>query len=239
MEGGGEMKTVALIPARSGSKRVPNKNILPLGGIPLMAHSIVLARSLEGIDGVYVSTDSEQYGSIAKKWDAEVIWRSDEAAADNATDFDVLDHFRGKVDWDLCVYLRPTTPLRSARIVQEAIREMEVAQGSNITGLRSVHVMPESAFKSYVRADTGLIRPIVANQDPDIPNQWAVPTFKANGYVDIALASEISDGRLWGPSVIGYRTPVTHEIDTPEDFNYLEYLIQQRHYETEVQRDQN
>ena len=80
-------KTCAFIFARGGSKGVPRKNILPIGGLPLIVHSIKVAQSLENIEGIYVSTDCEEIASIAAAAGAEIINRPIELATDTASEW--------------------------------------------------------------------------------------------------------------------------------------------------------
>ena len=88
------MKVIALIPARSGSKRVPNKNIRWLKGKPLMVWTIEVAKACEGVDEVWVSTDSETYARMAKEFGAKVHMRVyAEASNDTAGDFEVIHDF--------------------------------------------------------------------------------------------------------------------------------------------------
>ena len=80
-------KTCAFVFARGGSKGLPGKNILPIGGHPLIAHSIRLAQSIEAIDSVYVSTDCPQIALAAKQYGAELIKRPDEMATDTSLEW--------------------------------------------------------------------------------------------------------------------------------------------------------
>ena len=84
----------AIIPARSGSKGVKNKNIMQLDGHPLMAHSIVAAKKCKTIDRVIVSTDSEEYAEIARQYGAETPFiRPKSISGDAATDIEFFKHF--------------------------------------------------------------------------------------------------------------------------------------------------
>ena len=125
----GRKNIVALIPARSGSKGVPNKNIRYLGDVPLIAYSIIAALKSTLIDRVIVSTDSEEYADIARNYGAEVPFiRPAEISGDTATDLQLFEH---AISWfeknenlvpQYFVHLRPTTPLRDPRIIDDAIK---------------------------------------------------------------------------------------------------------------------
>ena len=87
------MKIIAFIPARSGSKGVPHKNIRKLGKLPLIAYSILLAKMIKEIDRIIVSTDSEEYALIAKEVGAEVPFiRPKNISGDKSTDFHAIKH---------------------------------------------------------------------------------------------------------------------------------------------------
>jgi CMP-N,N'-diacetyllegionaminic acid synthase len=120
--------TIAIIPARSGSKGVIDKNIRVLSGRPLIAYSIQAALIADNIDRVIVSTDSEHYAYIAREYGAEVPFlRPAEISTDFSSDYDLMKH---ALDWlktsegkipEYIVHLRPTTPLRDPAIVDAAV----------------------------------------------------------------------------------------------------------------------
>lgn len=215
------MKTIALIPARSGSKRVPDKNIRELKGKPLMAWSIEVAKACEGIDEVYVSTDDTNYGDIATDNMAFCLMRPDRISTDTAIDFDVINHAFDCTDFDLCIYLRPTTPFREVYVVERSIRLMQ--ENPEIPSLRSVHQMKESAYK-FFRIKGSILHPLSKKDLTDAPNQAVPATYRPNGYVDIVRRENVESGALWGESRYPFITKRTHEIDTEEDFKYAEYL---------------
>ena len=120
-------KVVALIPARAGSKGVPNKNIRLLGGHPLLAWSIAACLKSSTIDRVIVSTDSTEYASLAIKLGAEAPFlRPVEISGDRSTDYDFIVH---AMDWlaaekgapEYLVHIRPTTPLRDQKMIDDAV----------------------------------------------------------------------------------------------------------------------
>lgn len=122
------MKRIAIIPARSGSKGLPNKNILMLGDKPLLAYTIEAALRSQCFEHVIVSTDSLEYKSIAEQYGAEVIIREDYLARDTSTTFDVLENiFCEKLQetYDYFVLLQPTSPFRTEVHIQESIALFE------------------------------------------------------------------------------------------------------------------
>src|SRR5215216_2172509 len=85
-------KILVIIPARGGSKAIPRKNIQPVGGKPLLAHSIEHARNSASITRTVVSTDDEAIARVARDWGAEVVWRPAEISVDTATSEAALSH---------------------------------------------------------------------------------------------------------------------------------------------------
>lgn len=212
------MKIAALIPARSGSRRVKDKNIRELGGKPLMVWSIITARFL-GID-CFVSSDSTPYLNIAKDYGALPLFRPDSLSGDEIGDSSVISHFiRQHPSYSLIVYLRPTTPFRQAEIVNDAIKLMSVP---GYDSLRSVEEMPETAYKMF-RIQKGLLRPLTKKDYTDRPNQMLPKTYKPNGYVDIVRRDIVLSGSLWGAGRYAFITQETIEIDTEGDWERAEF----------------
>ena len=224
---------VAVIPARSGSKGVVDKNIKLLAGHPLIAYSIAVARLAIGIDRIIVSTDSEVYASIVREYGAEIPFlRPDDISGDTSTDYDFVRHL---LDWILCnernmpkylVHLRPTTPLREVKYIDSAIERMK--ESDYATALRSVHEMSESAYKTF-EIEGDYLKSIGTGsfdlEASNAPRQKFNKTYQANGYVDvIKTAYVIENNKLHGDHVIAFVTPRVAEVDTVDDFDYLEYL---------------
>jgi len=203
---------VALIPARSGSKGVPDKNIKPLGGRPLIAYTIAAAHLTDTIGRVIVSTDSEHYANIDYEWIRHI-----------------LDWMRDNEDSqpEYLVHLRPTTPFREITYINAAIERMMNADEP--TALRSVHEMSETAYKSLEMEDGYLKCICSGSSDLDSanrPRQEFNKTYIANGYVDIYRTSYvIKNEKILGNRVVAYITPCVGEVDTLEDFDYLEYQV--------------
>ena len=122
------MKRIAIIPARSGSKGLKDKNIIDLCGKPLIAYSIEAALETSLFDHVIVSTDSEHYAEIAQHYGAEVMMRGEALSNDRATTFMVLEDIlknRLQESIDYFVLLQPTSPLRTSKHITEAIEKFE------------------------------------------------------------------------------------------------------------------
>ena len=122
------MRRIAIIPARSGSKGLKDKNIIDLCGKPLIAYSIEAALETGLFDHVIVSTDSEHYANIAQHYGAEVMMRGEALSNDKATTFMVLEDIlenRLHESIDYFVLLQPTSPLRTSKHITEAIEKFE------------------------------------------------------------------------------------------------------------------
>ena len=122
------MRRIAIIPARSGSKGLKDKNIIDLCGKPLIAYSIEAALETSLFDHVIVSTDSEHYAEIAQHYGAEVMMRGEALSNDKATTFMVLEDIlknRLQESIDYFVLLQPTSPLRTSKHITEAIEKFE------------------------------------------------------------------------------------------------------------------
>lgn len=137
------MLTYAIVPARSGSKGLPNKNIKEIAGKPLLSYSIEFAKRLPSVSKVICSTDSEMYADIARKYGAEVPFlRSVEAANDTAMEQDILKDLRLKfkehniAEPDLIVWLRPTFVFRNINDIEHGIDIL--SKDSSYTAARTV-----------------------------------------------------------------------------------------------------
>lgn len=228
-------RIVALIPARSGSQGVPGKNIRLLAGRPLLAWTIAACRKVSSVDRVVVSTDSPDYAALAREWGAETPFlRPSEISAGHSTDYEFIAH---ALDWltengdspEFVVHMRPTTPLREPGIVEHALQTF-IAAAHAATALRSVHEMPESAYKAFEMAPSGLLKRLGSNStELDAANnarQQFPATYQANGYVDILSAAFIREsGLIHGNRVLPFVTPFVVEVDTEEDFAHLEFQV--------------
>ncbi len=225
------MKVIALVTARSGSKGVPEKNIKNIGGHSLLDWSIKSSLKAQSISNVYLSTDSEVYANIGKECGALVPFlRPKELASDTANDLDVIKHFLSVIDEkpDALVHIRPTTPLRDPLILNKAI-EMFFSKKDELTSLRSVHEMSESAYKSFEVSDRGFLSTIGSVESGDkanLPRQAFPKTYVANGYVDVLDPNYIlKENKLHGDKIFAFQTPVVTEVDSVEDLEYLEWQI--------------
>ena len=225
---------IAIIPARSGSKGVPNKNIRHIGGIPLIAYSIAAALKSTRIGRVIVSTDSEEYAELARSYGAETPFiRPQNISGDLSTD---IEFFKHTIDWlqenenfipEYFVHLRPTTPFRDPKILDKAIEEFVC---SDYSALRSCHKMSESSYKTF-EVENDILKCVCNGcnniESSNIARQVFPMTYDANGYIDIVRTEMLSKHNLiHGSKVRAFITNTAYEIDEIDDIDFLEYLIQ-------------
>jgi CMP-N,N'-diacetyllegionaminic acid synthase len=218
---------LALIPARSGSKSLPDKNVRPFRGRPLLAHSVEQALAAPNVDRVIVSTDSEAYAEIARRAGAEVPFiRPAEIAGDLTPDIDV---FRHALSWladaegyrpEYCVHLRPTYPTRQVRDVIDAVELLR--RNSSAHSVRSVAPAPHTPYKMWTKADDGSLRPLLVSDIPEAhsqPRQKLPEVFLQNAAVDVVRSTVIRElNSMCGSRVIPYVMDRVDDIDNLDDF---------------------
>ena len=230
------MTTIAIIPARGGSKGIPGKNIVPLLGHPLIAYSIAASLASHSISRTIVSTDSEEIASIARRYGAEVPFlRPAEFSTDMSTDRDFLLHAIAwlaeyeKYQPEYIVHLRPTTPLRESEVIDNAVRL--IGDNASATSLRSAHVALKTPYKWFEMDASGYfkgIRPYDLRPEYyNLPRQSFPPVYDPNGYVDVLRVSQLMGApSVHGEAILGFITPFCHELDSPEDLLLMNYLAE-------------
>ena len=158
------MNILAIIPARSGSKSVKDKNIRQIGGKPMLAYSIEHAKQSKYINRIILSTDSEQYAQIGREYGAEVPFlRPAEYATDTALDIDVFYHAlsylkdREQYEADIVVQLRPTYPIRNVEDIDWMIELM--IQNPDADSVRTIAPAKEVAYKMWRKREDGSLAP--------------------------------------------------------------------------------
>lgn len=224
-----KLNILALIPARSGSKSIPDKNIKLFRGKPLISYSIEQAFKSLLINRVIVSTDSEQYAIIAKHYGAEVPFlRPPEISADTSTD---LDFFLHALEWlfnneryipDICVQLRPTHPIRNTGDIDNMISMLidDPEADSVRSVVENANIIP---FKMWFMTDGLCLKPVTEIKGIDeaynMPRQMLPKTYFQNASVDVIRASCILNKRsLSGSKILGYVMKEQFDIDYEEDF---------------------
>ncbi|MDO1451001.1 acylneuraminate cytidylyltransferase family protein [Rhodocytophaga aerolata] len=218
---------LAIIPARQGSKSIPHKNIRSVGGKPLMAYSIEHALLAKRITRTIVSTDSAYYADIARSYGAEVPFLRPEAISqDHSTDLEVFQH---ALQWlqesenyvpDICVHLRPTSPVRKAADIDSMIEIL--MENPSLDAVRSVAANLETPYKMWFRDEEGLLKPIVQRdlqgklieEAYNMPRQKLPVTYLQNASVDVVRTSTLLEkNSMTGDAIYGYVMAENFDID--------------------------
>lgn len=224
------MKIAALIPARGGSKGVPHKNIKVVGGNPLIAYSIVACKMSNNIDEIYVSTDDFGIAKIAERYGALVPFiRPERYATDSSSDQDVIKHFFEMVDVDYVAYMRPTTPMRNHKKIDEYIEYFNLNK-DKMSGMRSIQELAEPPYKMIKIEEgycAGFFKDFEGIKDyTNLPRQTFPKAYLPNGYIDIAKREVVmKSSSAFGMKIMPVITPPIVEIDTEEDIRRLKYEI--------------
>ena len=231
-------KIVAFIPARSGSKGIPNKNIQLYKDEPLIVHSIKLAKKNDYIHEVYVSTDSPQYKEIAIKYGANVPFlRPKEISDDLSPDIDCFKHF---LEWyfkeyhfypDILIHLRPTYPNRTTKLLNDCILTF-IDNYNEYDSLRTVIPIDKTPVKMYFIEDKKLI-PYFPNFNAIVEpynqaRQLFAQSYLHNGCIDIIKTSTIiNDNLLSGKNIYPYIMDKDEDcdIDTEADLIHSQNKI--------------
>lgn len=214
------MRKIAIIPARSGSKGLKNKNIINLCGKPLMAYSIEAAVKSKIFDRTIVSTDSREYGSIAKKYGAEVMYRTEELSNDTATTFDVLKDLLNRLDteFDYFVLLQPTSPMRTNKHILEAVSKFEL----NYQAFDFLVSVKEAEHAGV------LVKPIEKDEslkhfDTDFSNykRQSYKEYSPNGAIFMAKpAAYLEQKHFFGAKSLAYMMNKQDSIDIDDELDY-------------------
>ena len=219
------LKILAVIPARGGSKGVPRKNIRELAGEPLIVHTIRTAQNVKEIDALVVSTDDAEIASVAQSYGVQTIQRPAELASDEASTesalLHVIEHLESDSElFDIILVLEPTSPLRSRKTIQEAIK---LCSGE---GVQSVLAVKET-YENVGFIKSGIYRPVV----PDAPRrrQLRRPFYIESSTIYAARVSYLQrTGTLvcddWYALVVPELE--ANDINTEADFRYIEFLLQ-------------
>lgn len=226
------MKTLVLIPARGGSKRVPGKNIRMLGGRPLIAWTIELAGRIEPPAEILVSTDDPQIASAATEAGAEVPWlRPKHLATDTATTLDAVLHaldsyesVRGAVE--TLVVLQPTSPFRRLSTVLEGLRLFQELGNSAVIGVSPAATHPAWCFK----VEDGALRPYVDSSGLSQRSQDLPPAYEISGGLYIISAKQLRKEKTFFPRelvpIVSDDDIETLDIDTEWDWLCAEKAVE-------------
>jgi CMP-N-acetylneuraminic acid synthetase len=215
-------KTIAIIPARSGSKRLPNKNIKQLGEHPLIAHSILFAQKNNTIiDDIYVSTNDKEIKKVALKFGAKVIDRPEAISGDFEPTVSALKNVLENVTDKILnvILLQPTNPLRPSNLIEDAFQDYQIGNYDSLfTVSQNFHKFGKIINNKFIPFNY-----TIGQRSQDLE-----PLFYENGLLYICKAKLILENKIISENA--YAKIVNHiftnvDIDTQEDFEYAEYLI--------------
>jgi CMP-N-acetylneuraminic acid synthetase len=205
------MKVLGVIPARGGSKRLPNKNISDLGGHPLIAWTISVAQKSGVFDKIVVSTDSDDIETIAVKYGVEVLRRPPDLSKDDTPTYPVIKHVFEKYPYDVVVTLQCTSPFRLPSDITEALELLKTTNGHSV-----VSVIPGPSDLAFEVGHAKRLR--------NIPKIMI-----CNGALYLLTRKAIETDIGWYDGVLyGYEMPKERslDIDTMQDLYLATHLVE-------------
>lgn len=212
---------IAIIPARGGSKGLPRKNILKLGGKPLIAWTIHAALESGTVDRVVVSTDDEEIAEVSQREGAEVPFlRPAHLATETAKSVDVMRNMlEAFPHHETAILLQPTSPFRTGRDIDKAI---DLFKGHKTRSCTSVYTAEESPYLMfYTGDDHRLTRVLGSDVAKNLRRQDLSSVVLLNGAIYIVdVPTFLKDNSFIHADTVGYLMPRERsiDIDTEEDF---------------------
>jgi CMP-N,N'-diacetyllegionaminic acid synthase len=222
------MKNVlAIIPARGGSKGLPRKNILDLGGKPLIAWTIEASLNSRFITKTIVSSDSSEILEVAKEYGADILKRPSEYATDTASSEDVVRHALESTSniFDYLVLLQPTSPLRRVIDINNSIKKI---LKENATALISGYEVDSTVLEVFKEDSIGYIKGISGNKYPFMGRQSLPKTYMSNGAIYIVKVDDFlkNNSFITEKTIIFKMSKIKSlEIDTKADFEKIKKHI--------------
>ena len=226
-----KQKILAIIPARGGSKGIPNKNIKLLGGKPLIVWTIQAAQQAKIFDLILVSTDSAQIAQTAKTAGAVIPFlRPRYLSTDTAKTMDAVLH---AIEWlereskyfDLVMVLQPTSPLRTAKDIQQALKLFKRKKAESVISVTKTEHHPRWA--NTLQADGNMKNFMTA--DIFAKNRQQLPIYyRLNGAIYLADVKILRNKKnLWNNKTYAYIMPSERSVDIDQilDFQLTELLL--------------
>lgn len=225
------MKAIAIIPARSGSKGLKDKNIKELLGKPLIAYSIEAAVKSNMFDTIHLSTDSKKYADIGRKFGADIPFlRSDELSGDQSSSWDtvqyVLNEYKkiGK-HFDIVVLLQPTSPLR---IYQDIVNGFEVMKQNNADSVIGVCECDHSPLWCNTIPENGCLNGFISKEIDSLPRQYIKTYYTVNGALYIIKIKVLENKYFYNEKSFAYVMPKERSIDIDDllDFKFASVILE-------------
>lgn len=224
------MKILAVIPARGGSKGIPKKNIISIAGKPLLAWTIEAANQSKLLERVVVSSDNSQILEVAKKHKAEIIKRPAKYSGDKtpagAAVLHALEYLKKREGYipDIIVMLQPTSPLRTAKHIDGAIK---LLLGKKAGAVISVTEGDNKHLKSFFM-EKGLLKGIVNNEFVFTNRQSLPKIYMPNGAIFAVHTKELTQSKkLFSEKTIGFvmAQESSIDLDTQDDIEIIERYL--------------
>jgi N-acylneuraminate cytidylyltransferase len=228
---------VAIIPARGGSKGINRKNLVPLAGMPLVAHSIKHALEARTVERVIVSTEDAEIADVARAHGAEVPFlRPMELAEDHVLDLPVFEH---ALHWleehegyrpETVVHLRPTAPVRKEGWIDAAVEQL--IANPRADALRSVSLVEQHPWRVFKLGEDLMLDPLMKAEHPQpylLRRQDLPPLYYYNCVIDVTRRSTILDKQsMTGDHLQGWVMDPNDvlDIDTPKDLAFARFVLE-------------
>ena len=224
---------VALIPARSGSERVRDKNVRPLAGHPLLAYAVAAARGAGVFDRVVCSTDSGKIAEVAQRYGAEIPFlRPTELATSTSPDIEWITHALGELGehYDLFAIVRATNPFRGGEVLRRGLEQLLATPEAD--SIRAVELVKQHPGKMWV-LEGRTMRPLLEQSQLDVAwhagqYQALPPIYVQNSALEIAWTRVVSqtgtrEGKVVAPFLT--RDYEGFNIDDEEDWARARALV--------------
>jgi len=225
------MNVVAIIPARSGSKGIPNKNLKDVGGKPLICWSIEAAIQSKVIDKIVVTSDGDDILQAASQYpEVTLLKRPKELAQDNTPTAPVVTHALkalniDKSTFDRLILLQPTSPLRTSMDIDLAFDALNISEANALISVVAPEHHPLKCFKAN---ENGYIEGLVNNEFPFMPRQELPKVFQPNGAIYIIqIEAFLSRETFFTDKTIAYEMSVEKsvDVDTIQDIYNIEQIL--------------
>ena len=213
-------KFLAIIPARGGSKRLPRKNVLDLEGKPLIAWSIEAGLQSDYIDKVVVSSDDAEILAVSEKFGAEIVKRPDALSSDSSTTFDAIKHTIDNVEgYEYVVLLQPTSPLRSAKQIDEAIELLEAKNADAVVSVCEMEHSPlwSNTLDNSLSMDNFLSDEVLNKRSQDLETY-----FRLNGAIYICKIEKLLEEKSFflKENIFAYVMSRESSVDIDEEIDF-------------------
>ena len=229
-----------VVPARSGSKSIKDKNILKINGVPLIGYVLSIAKLVKRSKLTILSSDSKNYLKIGAKYSPSILHlRSKKNSSDKATDKDFFREiiiFLKKKNYlipEFFILLRPNTPNRILNELNDSV-EIFFKRRKKFSSMRSMSKMPETSYKTFEIKKNILCTAFSKSLNIDQfngPRQSYNATYSANGLVDILKTKNLLNGKTYGKKTMAYICKNNYiDIDYPQDLNYAKFVMKSKKY---------